>query len=365
MAKNELRVYKVKSGRYKGLYTYEFYAPKRIRSTGYKTATQARIAGKKAMEDYVPPTDITFKYACETYLKSKDKRIKDNSYRNISSIIKNNILPYFENQIITTLTSKDIFQWQNSLLDKGLAPYSINKHFRLLKRIYRYNIKLYNLETNSDPFENVETLKFVTKEKFNYVSIFEFHTLLENHTIARQYVWMVFSFYSGLRPGESLGLQIKKLNFKNNTVKVDATLTKDKKSKVILGDSPKTDSSYRIVPIPQFVMDLLKLQIDELKKYGPVNDNTFVFGTTGKQWLNHSAVASKLHKLCVECNIKDITPHALRHSYATHLLENGVSVTKVSKRLGHKKITETYNTYSHVIEGISKDDIDVFEKTAK
>ena len=48
-------------------------------------------------------------------------------------------------------------------------------------------------------------------------------------------------------------------------------------------------------------------------------------------------------------NIKHKNIHAIRHTHATQLLENGVSITEVSKRLGHSSVTITLNTYSHVL----------------
>ena len=71
----------------------------------------------------------------------------------------------------------------------------------------------------------------------------------------------------------------------------------------------------------------------------------------------------KLKTVCKKINIKEITPHSLRHTFATRMLESGANIKVVSDILGHKNIQITLNTYSHVLPDTKKEtikNIDVF-----
>lgn len=109
--------------------------------------------------------------------------------------------------------------------------------------------------------------------------------------------------------------------------------------------TPKTYSSNRKVNI-DFVLerDLLKLK----KLYSTDNnsyDDLFVFG--GSKPLSPTTINRYKFNACKKANIRSITLHQFRHSHATLLLQKGIVINEVSKRLGHSKVSTTLDVYTH------------------
>jgi len=155
---------------------------------------------------------------------------------------------------------------------------------------------------------------------------------------------VLLSLGTGLRQGEALGLTIDRVDFLRKEITVDRQLVK------VVGSAPelallKTDSSRRVVPVPEFVIDSLAAH---LAAY-PAGPSGLVFtGERGqpvaRAWLHRAwrqaIVAAQLPG--------DATWHMLRHTYASILIDGGESVTVVARRLGHANPSETLRTYSHL-----------------
>lgn len=155
---------------------------------------------------------------------------------------------------------------------------------------------------------------------------------------------VMLSLGTGLRQGEALGLTVDRVDFLRKEITVDRQLMK------VVGNAPelaplKTDSSRRVVPVPDFVVEAVAAH---LAKY-PAGEGGLVFtGERGqpvaRAWLHRAwrqaVIAAELSG--------DTTWHMLRHTYASVLIDGGESVTVVAKRLGHANPSETLRTYSHL-----------------
>ena len=109
----------------------------------------------------------------------------------------------------------------------------------------------------------------------------------------------------------------------------------------------KTKDSYRIVPITKVLLNDLKTLYEQCKKeYYNFNDDFFV-GSDARP-IADSKIYDRRTKLAEAANLKSIRLHNFRHSCASLLINNGANVTLVAKFLGHTKIEETLNTYSHM-----------------
>ena len=95
------------------------------------------------------------------------------------------------------------------------------------------------------------------------------------------------------------------------------------------------------------VLDLIELRRIQDDYYG-FDENWFVFGTF--EPLGKSVLRTRKNKNCKLSGVKQIRIHDFRHSCASLLINNGANITMVSKYLGHKKIDETLNTYSHMFK---------------
>ena len=117
----------------------------------------------------------------------------------------------------------------------------------------------------------------------------------------------------------------------------------------------KNDSSLRTVEVPPEVMAKLwewrSFLDDEFKKGGVVDPSLQVCARPDGGRLPHRAVQSGFKKLLKTAGLPHMRFHDLRHTHATALLRDRVGVHIVARRLGHTHVTETLDTYAHIIPG--------------
>ena len=106
---------------------------------------------------------------------------------------------------------------------------------------------------------------------------------------------------------------------------------------------PKTEKGIRSIPIPKFLNSELKKH----KLASPKSPEKLVFCTRNGTPLQASNIRRTHINICKRANIRQITFHALRHTFATRMIENQVDVKTVSELFGHSSIEITLNTYVH------------------
>lgn len=163
--------------------------------------------------------------------------------------------------------------------------------------------------------------------------------LLDNIKLSN--ICILLSLYTGLRVGEICGLQWKDIDFRQGSLIVTKTVERislgNGKTKVVVSE-PKTESSLRKVYMPPFIIELLKAYKDEDEKYilsgksKPTEPRTLQY---------------RFEKILQSADIRDMSFHALRHTYATLCIEKGMDIKTLSELLGHSDVKITLNTYVH------------------
>ena len=104
----------------------------------------------------------------------------------------------------------------------------------------------------------------------------------------------------------------------------------------------------RLVPIGDYAIEYLNKYVDEVRRYNPGKNSDFIFLNRNGKPLTRQFFWQQIKKYAGLANISsNISPHTLRHSFATHLLENGAELRMVQDMLGHSKISTT-QIYTHV-----------------
>lgn len=165
---------------------------------------------------------------------------------------------------------------------------------------------------------------------------------------------------TGLRIGEICGLQWKDIDFKNKTLKVQRTAYRKIREGIVV-DTPKTINSYRTIPLTDEAISILKMQKDEQKIYSLENDD-FVFKTIRGGITYEGMYAKWLEGNCANIGVEKITPHTLRHTFATRCIEAGMKPKTLQKILGHSNINMTMNLYVHVTDDEKAKEMEKFEK---
>ena len=192
----------------------------------------------------------------------------------------------------------------------------------------------------TDPNERKKEMKFWTFDEFNkFISV-------EDDLMYKTFFKTLY--FCGLRKGEIRALNWHDIDFKNNTLSVNKGISDNVNGKRYIISSPKTPTSNRTLPLPKDVINDLK----ELKEYymdfTNFKEEWFVFG--GSLPIGDDSIRRRKNNNCKLAGVKEIRIHDFRHSCASLLISQGADITMVAKFLGHSKIDETLNTYSHMFQ---------------
>ena len=177
---------------------------------------------------------------------------------------------------------------------------------------------------------------------------------------------------TGLRTGELVGLTWDAIDFEKRTLTVNKTLEYRHSTKAWRAGPPKTETSYRTIPLTDRAYEILvnEREMAPYRKADPsvlnqklsyidrrtgkdkvlcMKDLVFINFRTGGPSKN-SSYDTHLYKLCGEAHIKTISMHSLRHTYATRAIEGGMQPKVLQKLLGHASIKTTMDRYVHVTD---------------
>ncbi len=154
-------------------------------------------------------------------------------------------------------------------------------------------------------------------------------------------------YYCGLRKGELKGLTWKDIDFDNRTITINKQISQQSNRSEWHFSPPKTAKSNRVLPMTKTLLnDLIKLKESDKEILFGFNDKFFVVGDIRPAI--SSTIAGRKNKNCELAGVKQIRIHDFRHSCASLLIYKGATINTVSKFLGHTKIEETLNTYTHL-----------------
>jgi integrase len=206
---------------------------------------------------------------------------------------------------------------------------------------------------DSNDEDSTREMDFYTIEEFNYfirnVPDFLYKCLFKT------------LFYCGLRNGEMRGIRWSRIDWKEKKIKILSQIPTKYSSRKFKETTLKTRTSKRILPIANDLYDDLKKLYEETKqKYSNFDDEWFVFGDILPMVADNPHLYQE--RVCKNIKLRVIRIHDFRHSCASLLINSGANVTIVAKYLGHAKIDETLNTYSHIFDNKMDEIVDTINK---
>lgn len=337
-------------------WTYVVEGPKddkarnRITKGGFKTKKECEkeaialehelnLTGSAYRDNKILYTDLANEFL--TYHK---QLVKKTSFKTSQGFIKYSV-EYFENYLIKDIKVIDCQKFINSLIAKNLDAMSIKLIFNKVKQIFVYGNDIVEVINYKPNFNKVILPKITSKVRDDILTDSEINNILEKYKGTIYYYIFQVAIMTGMRKGELLALTWDKIDFKNNLIHVDKTLT-------IFNEltPPKNLSSIRTIPISSSLKEILV----ELKNFTKVKLNFSLEGNkiilSEKEDLDFLFRNSKGAYVNIYYATYIITKepfhmHQFRHYFATKLINAGIPVAEVSKILGHAQISTTLKMY--------------------
>ncbi|MDG1757169.1 MAG: tyrosine recombinase [Bacteroidia bacterium] len=280
---------------------------------------------------------------------SVDRSLSNNTLNAYISDLKK-LISFCENKDLTTLTKTVILQFINNLNTLGLSPRSTARIISSLKTFYKQQILNETMDAN--PMQSIKTPKLSKKlpEVLSYDEILKMMEFIDFTKLAgeRDKTIVMLLYGGGLRVSELVSLKVNDLFVDEGFIKVKGKGGKE-----------------RLVPIGAKTINQVSYYVESYRNKVARDDfkNYLILNQRGGS-LSRISVFNLIKKLALEAGIKKaISPHTLRHSFATTLIEAGANLRAVQQMLGHESITTT-EIYTHLDKAYLKTVIEQYHPRA-
>ena len=234
---------------------------------------------------------------------------------------------------IDSITKKDLVEWRNSLASLDYATRTLNTTIQYVKSVFKYANDVYDIK---NPAIFLKPLKMSNEEIMKEMDVWtpeEFNRFAECVDLPIYRLFFTALFWTGMRKGEAIALQ--KSDYTDGWLFIHAT--QEQRSEGLRPTKTKQSRKIR-------VDDALAVRLEELAK----RPGSYLFGDEGG--LSPTMIQKQYDAAVERSGVKRIRIHDLRHSHATWLINNGVNIVAVSKRLGHSNVNQTLKTYTHLLQ---------------
>jgi integrase/recombinase XerC len=277
-------------------------------------------SNKEAFRDYL---QLEKKYSAHTV----------NAYLNDITFFEIFNKTHFEQENIDKVNYSQIRSWIVSLVDENISNVSVNRKMASLKAFYKFLLKTKQIEVN--PMLKHKALKtpkiiqipFSEKELTDLIHVVG--TPVGFEEIRNKLIVDLF-YTTGMRRAELIGLMMRNVDLSSNVIKV-------------LGKRNKE----RIIPVLPIIVEQLNLYLSERTAIENILDSDYFFISKKGLKLSESFVYRLINSYFSKVSEKvKKSPHVLRHTFATHLLNNGADLNSVKELLGHSSLAST-QVYTH------------------
>ncbi len=269
------------------------------------------------ISEFLSYLELDMNYSNNTILSYDNDLKKIESYYNKKDLLKLNV--------------NDLIKYISVLSD--LAPSTVSHNISTLKAFYNYFLKVGKIKTN--PTDALKSPKlgthlpvYLTEEEINKLLDIE----VKDAFSARNKAILEVMYGTGLRISEVINLEFKNIDVEDCIVRV-------------MGKGSKE----RIIPINDIAINALNNYLENFRPSmlkGDINNYLFL-NNHGKQ-MTRQGIFKMIKQECLVKGIKkDVSPHTLRHTFATHLLQNGADLRIIQELLGHSDISTT-QIYTHL-----------------
>ena len=306
---------------------------------------------------------ITLKKFYNSWIEEQAQGVKQSTIYAYSKSWKY-LNTYLGEMKISKIEKSDIVNFQAKMKAVNKSADTINKCVRLLRQILKAAIN--DRIINFNPAETVKMLK-TDKPKAtdsNHRALTETETafFLENAKECHYYNLFRFLLNTGVRIGEALALQWADIDYINKTININKTVARVDNKGYEIFDSPKTESSNRNIPLTSPIIAILKDQKEQNEALQIKDFENRIFTNSRGKTSNYNAVNVCIENIIrkinadqgggglkVVNNFQHFSVHALRDTFATRCIEQGMKPHTLKAILGHSSLKMTMDLYAHVM----------------
>ena len=275
------------------------------------------------------------------YLKI-EKKLSDNTILAYQNDLKY-YLKYIKKDKVRKFSKEDVIRVIEELKKNNLDSKSINHAIGTYKSMHTYLSITHNIPNTIENIKRLKTKKSLPK----VLTIEEVDKLLnidcKTNYDYRNKAMLELLYSSGLRISELLNLTLNDIDFTNDIVRVYGKGSKE-----------------RIVPLGDYAIIALKKYIFEYRNSLIKYPTDILFLNNHGNIMSRSGFFKIINRIALENGIeKEISPHVLRHSFATHLLEGGADLRSIQELLGHENMSTT-SIYTHLRSDLLKKSYDEY-----
>jgi integrase len=260
------------------------------------------------------------------------------------------------NKHLQKLKAIDIERWHNVLISSGrkdgnggISARTIGHAHRVLskalKEAARFDLVIKNVAATEIPRGVKSEIEIVAENRLK-----EMLDKLRGRAI---YPKVILSLFTGLRRGELLALRWRHIDLDNKVLHVREAL-EETKAHGVLVKTPKSKAGRRDISLPDIVVETLsehrkaQLELRFRLGQGKLSDEDLLFPKMDGTLPSPRTFSAEWADIAASINMPEVTWHALRHTHASQLIDAGVDVVTLAKRLGHSSPSITLNVYAHL-----------------
>lgn len=296
---------------------------------------------------------MTIRELFDEYMAQKKHEVRVTTWDKSNRTLKSAVIEPLGDLRIDRLNTPVLMKWKDEISNRNLSVSTRKGYYKEFHAMLNYAVKMEYLPRNPlnaiGTFKDVyfkkpqDTLHYYTPEQFkSYIAAAREQAV--TLTDWGYYVFFCIAYYTGMRKGEINAL--KWSDIEGNILHVRRSISQKIRGTTVLETPPKNPSSYRDLQIPAPLLAVL----DEHKKRQQADkhftDDYRVCG--GVECLSDTSIENRNTQFAQTANLPHIRIHDFRHSHVSLLVNEGINIQEIARRLGHSDIKMTWNTYSHL-----------------
>lgn len=350
--KNGLQGYRVRIR-----YTTPTGEVKQIERTAYgkaeAQAVEAQLINDMRVGDLREKVTVQDLY--DKYMQVKKHSVRESSYDRSRRILERDILPTLGEIRLDKLTPVVLQSWKAEIAARDTSLNTKKGQYKELNAMLNFATKQGYLRSNPlllvGPFKDVyferpqDKLQFYTADEYLKFSEAAYNAAMMRDTLMDWgfYVFFSLAFYTGARKGEINAL--KWSDIEGNILHIRRSITQKLKGED-RETPPKNKSSYRDIQMPQPLIDILSAHKERQQRDERFCDEWRICG--GTICLRDTTIEKRNSQFANEAGLPHIRIHDFRHTHASLLVNEGINIQEIARRLGHSRVEQTWNTYSHL-----------------